>query len=339
MTSQYKPSDLDDYYSSLFQAGAVPALPTAANLKTVRTAVAGALSDVKAYELAEERVRFGLAPQQENEDPWASKFRYVDRKLKDLSLDQLIVLGHRVQEEYPTAELEHVLKLAGAGGVAGALKNLIFAAFGPKPKIVLRDAVNNDIEISENGQNCLVYDRALPPEGLSWRALVSWWAKEETVPAAAERAEATALYRRLLASLGDNEAEKFLFDQYCTLYRMYGFDLPALIPQVYLHYDPYTKGTGATLTRQRMDFLLLLPNRRRIVIELDGVQHYALNGHPRPDLYAAMVAEDRKLRLAGYEVYRFGGQEFVDRRAAAGMLLGFFQELLQLPTAQTRSAG
>ena len=34
-----------------------------------------------------------------------------------------------------------------ASGVSGGVKNLIFAANGPKPELVLRDAVNNDVEI------------------------------------------------------------------------------------------------------------------------------------------------------------------------------------------------
>ncbi|MFV2114226.1 hypothetical protein ACFHW0_18060 [Micromonospora sp. LOL_025] len=84
-----------------------------------------------------------------------------------------------------------------------------------------------------------------------------------------------------------------------------------MIPQVYLNYDPYTKRQGGTaLARQRMDFLLLLLNRARVVIECDGVQHYADDlGRASPQRYAEMVAEDRSLRLRGYEVYRFGGQE------------------------------
>jgi hypothetical protein len=333
VTSQQRASGPNplDVFSSMFQAGTGPALPTQANVKTVRTAVAGALSDAKAYDVAEECVRFGLEPQKDNENPWDSKFRYVEKKLKALTLDQLIALGHRVREEYPTPELEHVLALTGTGGVTGDLKNLIFAADGPKPKIVLRDAVNNQIEITENAEHCLVFDRALPPEGLTWRSLVAWWVGTDKVPVDAEREAAAALYRRLLALMGGNGAEELLFQQYCSLYGSHGFDVPALIPQVYLHYDPYTKRTGATLARQRMDFLLLLPNRRRVVLELDGIQHYAdSQGRAQPRLYAEIVAEDRKLRLAGYEVYRFGGQEFVDRRAGADMLLRFFRDLLQL---------
>ncbi|MBP2266313.1 very-short-patch-repair endonuclease [Pseudarthrobacter sp. PvP004] len=106
-----------------------------------------------------------------------------------------------------------------------------------------------------------------------------------------------------------------------------GFNVPALIPQVYLHYDPYTRGRGATLPRQRMDFLLLMPGRRRIVLEVDGMQHYSENNRPSPDLYAQMVSEDRGLRLAGYEVYRFGGKELSGAEAKP-MLEEFFNRLL-----------
>ncbi|MFD7877748.1 DUF559 domain-containing protein [Streptomyces sp. NPDC059766] len=58
-----------------------------------------------------------------------------------------------------------------------------------------------------------------------------------------------------------------------------------------------------------MDFLLLLPHRVRLVLEVDGQQHYSANGKANPELYAQMVSEDRQLKLSGYEVYRFGGHE------------------------------
>lgn len=115
------------------------------------------------------------------------------------------------------------------------------------------------------------------------------------------------------------------------------FDLPALIPQVYLHFDPLTfrqRGAPSPLVRQRMDFLLLLPNRHRIVIELDGVEHYS-DGHGNADKkkYAEMMEEDRKLRLAGYEVYRFGGAEFTDKEKAREDLKSFFNSLFSKYTS------
>ena len=77
-----------------------------------------------------------------------------------------------------------------------------------------------------------------------------------------------------------------------------------------------------------MDFLLLLPGQQRVVVELDGVQHYADDDIADPQRYAAMVREDRRLRLAGYEVYRFGGHEFVDLEAGKTLSESFFTQLL-----------
>jgi very-short-patch-repair endonuclease len=106
-----------------------------------------------------------------------------------------------------------------------------------------------------------------------------------------------------------------------------------LIPQVYLHYDPYTavkRRVPGPLSRQRMDFLLLLPHHIRIVIECDGKQHYADdNGRADPHRYAAMMADDRELRLKGYEVYRFGGADLADDQAARHLLSTFFHRLHQ----------
>lgn len=62
--------------------------------------------------------------------------------------------------------------------------------------------------------------------------------------------------------------------------------------------------------------LLLLPQHRRVVIELDGLQHHADdNGRAELVRYAQLAAGDHELRLAGYEVYRFGGHEIADRRS------------------------
>lgn len=86
-------------------------------------------------------------------------------------------------------------------------------------------------------------------------------------------------------------------------------------------------GPGAVI-RQRMDFLLM-PGRRGVVLEVDGRHHYAGDdGRADPQRYATVVAEDRRLRLTGYEVYRFGGTEFTQRSVAAETLDKFFDELL-----------
>lgn len=277
---------------------------------------------------------FGLPPEAENEDsPWRGKWRYVERRIRHWKLSELLVLGRDVAAVYDDDRvLNHLLGLDGPRGVRGEMRNLIFAADGPKPRIVLRDAISNDLEVVENEQYCLIYNQPLSITGLTWRQLTSWWAKGESLEGEEERAAAHELYARLMKSMERNGAERFVFERYCARYGTHGFDIPALIPQVYVHYDPYSRRAGGTLTRQRMDFLLLLDRHRRVVLEVDGIQHYADDdGSANTARYAEMVAADRELRLAGYEVYRFGGAEIFDRRQAAGMLDRFFDVLLATP--------
>lgn len=213
-----------------------------------------------------------------------------------------------------------------ARGATGAAKNLIFASVGPKPEIGFADAINNDIVVLSNEDSCLVYDRPIRSDGLTWAELVAWWRDRED----AEAAEAArSLGRRLHASLA-SDAERTVFETYFRTYRpRLGEQLPALVPQVYLHYDPAVVKRlrhRRTLPRQRMDFLLLLPNRQRVVLEVDGTQHFSKDGEASLPLYSQMVSADRALRLAGYEIYRFGANELVGTSAGA-TIESFFDAL------------
>jgi very-short-patch-repair endonuclease len=301
----------------------------------LRNAITEALwANVKSYDLAEVCEYLGLEPQGEYEDPHDSKRGYVNSRLLGKDLTQLTDIARKVDEQFGDEALAHLLQQLGAKGVSGELKNLIFSADGPKPLIVLRDAVNNVIEIVENAQYCLVYDRPLAEQGLTWRELVDWWITTQRLPPGDQRQHALALYERLKRSLAGNGAEELMFHTYCELYgRPGGFDLPALVPQVYLHYDPYTRrqrrDREGPLRRQRMDFLMLMPHRARVIIEVDGRLHYATStGQADPPRYAAMMAEDRALILSGYEVYRFGTADLAQPDAKT-MLTAFFEELLQ----------
>ena len=194
---------------------------------------------------------------------------------------------------------------------------------------MLRDATRNVIEITRNADKCLVYDKALPAAGLTWRELVHWWSarSQSKLP---EQETGRQLWRRLAGSL-DSDPERCLLRTYSTRYAV-NPDIPALLPQVWLHYDPFLRPAGparpAAVERQRMDFLLLMPGRRCVVLEIDGKHHYAKDDRADPHAYARMVSEDRRLRLAGYEVYRFGGAEFIDKSKATAMLTQFFNELV-----------
>ncbi|MGH3621981.1 MAG: hypothetical protein ACRDQ5_09350, partial [Sciscionella sp.] len=102
--------------------------------------------------------------------------------------------------------------------VDGQPRNLIFASTGPKPDIVLRDSIDNVIEVTRNAEYCLFYDRALGASGLTWAQLCDWWRATRHLEDAPEREVALDLYGRLAASLGDNAIERGLFRVYCELY-------------------------------------------------------------------------------------------------------------------------
>jgi very-short-patch-repair endonuclease len=208
-------------------------------------------------------------------------------------------------------------------------KNLIFAS-PDKPDLRFRDALDNDVEIVTNADKVLVYDRPIGNEGLRWNDLQQWWSDTEQItdPTLAKR----TLYLRLKASLPHNSPpQSLLFDAFFEGFRSAVPNLPALIPEVWLHWDPRTvkeRGTNALL-RFRMDFLLLLPQGVRVVIEVDGKHHYAdLTGSADVQRYAQMVRADRELKLAGYEVFRFGAAELQTPTVKADVK-AFFQALFK----------
>jgi hypothetical protein len=211
-------------------------------------------------------------------------------------------------------------------GSSGRPKNLIFAS-SVKPDLRFRDAVNNDIEIVSNSDRVLVYDRPIGSDGLRWTDLQDWWASRENVPN--DEAAKKSLYRRLAQSLPDSPPQRLLFKSFFESYSTTFPRLPALLPEVWLHWDHKTveeRGAEA-LARFRMDFLLLLPHNTRVVLEVDGKRHYAdASGRACPATYTAMVAADRDLRLAGYEVFHFGTSE-LDGDSGKRLVAEFFTRL------------
>lgn len=209
-------------------------------------------------------------------------------------------------------------------------KNLIFAS-SVKPDLRLRDAVSNDVEIVSNADKVLVYDRPIGAEGLLWRDLQTWWAENQGIDR--DRAANISLYKRLLSALPDNSPpQTHFFRGFFGAFQNQFENLPALLPEVWLHWDPRTikeRGLDA-LTRLRMDFLLLLPGHARVVVEIDGKLHYADDdGKASPIRYAKTMAADRDLRLRGYEVYRFGAIELEDEAATRKSVQVFFEMLFK----------
>lgn len=266
---------------------------------------------------------------------YGTKRALVSAFIEGHGLPWLVELARRVVAELvPDDRLITLINsYEERGGVADDVKNLIFAANGPKPELVLRDAIHNRIEITKNEQYCLIYDRPISPDGLTFKELLNWWRERESLESKDDTIVGRELYQRLKESLGDNVAEKRLFYEYNCRYQKLGYEIPALVPQVYLHYDPYTASRrgaeGSPLPRQRMDFLLLFSGRRRVVLEIDGSQHYSTDGFADPKKYATMVREDRRLRLDGYEIYRFSSTEMNSSNSSKQMLNEFFDDLQQ----------
>lgn len=201
-------------------------------------------------------------------------------------------------------------------GSSRSPKNLIFAS-PEKPDIRFLSAVDNDIEIVSNAEKVLVFDQPIGAEGLRWRDLQAWWA--ETKGIEDDQEAKRTLYLRMRESLPQTSPPQLrLFESYYSGFRQAVPDLPALLPEVWLHWDPKTvkeRGTDALL-RFRMDFLLLLPHGTRVVIEVDGREHYSKeDGRADTSRYANMAAADRDLKLSGYDVFRFGGSELQDDSA------------------------
>ena len=192
------------------------------------------------------------------------------------------------------------------------IKNILFAANKTKPDIIVNNVLENTVKIVDAG-DALVYEGGIPEQGLSWIDLVKWYEQYEGEDTQNKLAD------RLFSSL-DSLPERMFFLAYCEFIMKNGRNLPALIPQVYLYYDPKIRSERKgkpIFEHQRMDFMFVISREHRIVIEIDGIQHYAddknIGGtyYKCADVnrYAQMMKAHREMVLDGYDVYRFGGKE------------------------------
>lgn len=181
----------------------------------------------------------------------------------------------------------------------------------------------------------LLYDEDIGANGLTWGELLEWY-NNNHLP----------FDKGLLEKLWDavkhcgSPIEEQFFSFYLEIIEEYGDNIPALLPQVYLFYDSKVQKerTVKIFDHQCMDFLMLFSGSQRVVIELDGVQHYSDGTVQIPDSpypqpiastakYASMVSAQREMTLAGYEVYRFGGKEFQNQEQAKAMVQQFLLDL------------
>lgn len=224
-------------------------------------------------------------------------------------------------------------ELSELTGVKGKINNIVFAAT-MKPDILLTDVLNHTVQIPVDEGKYLLYDKEVTIGGLSWKGLHEWYDESHWLT---EISLEEKLYNAV-KNCGSPIEEQF-FNCYLAAVKEFGDGIPALLPQVYLYYDSKVQKerTIKIFDHQCMDFLMLFSGSQRVVIELDGVQHYSDgeiqkpgDRYPHPiastEKYASMVSAHREMTLAGYEVYRFGGSEF-QYQDAAQMIRQFFIDL------------
>lgn len=176
--------------------------------------------------------------------------------------------GFRLKEQKRIADKRLYIAIPLVSGVAGKVKNIIFAAT-QKPEIAFKDVLNNDIRITRNEEYCLIYDKKISEKGLTWKQLMDWYAITENISPIKD----DHLTERLNNSM-DSESEKIFFDAYIEVVKEHGDFIPALLPQIYLYYDPLSVNARGwkLFEHQKMDFLMLCSMSERIVIEIDGNQ-------------------------------------------------------------------
>ena len=181
-------------------------------------------------------------------------------------------------------------------------KNVIFGS-KTKPDIYITDGIDNSIEIANKTDGILIYDEPINKGTVTIHDIKTWWQKDHPTN--------EKFIGYLCEQLNEIEAK------FCKAYYQYFSKEtdPALFSQVHLHYDPKTitqlveiEGKKKRLTFQRMDFLILY-NNYRIIIEIDGVEHYSSDGKPDSKKYSDQVAYDRKMKFLGYHIFRLGGYE------------------------------
>ena len=153
----------------------------------------------------------------------------------------------------------------------------------------------------------------IPSDGISWETLSTWY---ELLDIDNTEKQMAHLFYDCL----DSEPEKLFYKAYISYLKSHTKQIPALIPQVYMYYDPKTKTQRdlQIFDHQKMDFMMIISPSQRVVFEIDGSQHYAedevvpgtkYKHYASPSRYAEMMKAHREMSLAGYDVYRFGGKE------------------------------
>lgn len=253
----------------------------------------------------------GLGPKNDIDNASDSKRKYVLKRLMPLKERELKKVTNDLREHGYIDDNEYTNIICTIDGVENSksISQIVFAASAKKPDINF-DLFTNLLDVEERPEEYLVYKEEIPiNKGLTYHELERWWNENYFGDLWC------TLDDRLMADMS-NSQKMFYISYYRTFKNKLEKNLPALLPETYVKYDNKTikQRLGSKVTFQRMDFGLILPHNRKILIELDGKQHYSkqdINGNwvVDPEIYALERKLDRDMKFQGYEVIRVGNEE------------------------------
>lgn len=165
------------------------------------------------------------------------------------------------------------------------------------------DADKKEMLYDINDENYLIFDDVINYEqGVRIKDLKKWWTKKSNSKMTLEERmkksiPSKAKFQERIYNIYKNHIEGVLRD-----------NAPALFVEVELYRNSYTNKQRPNSEPQRFDFCFILPKNKKILIEIDGIQHIA---EPQGKLWIASEEKysrqcdfDREWQLKGNEIYR-----------------------------------
>ena len=133
-----------------------------------------------------------------------------------------------------------------------------------------------------------------------------------------------------------SEFQKKIFSIYKKeIEKILKHNTPVLLTEVELFHNSYTNKQNKISEPQRMDFYLILPNDKKVIIEIDGIQHIADKDISNKwiaseDKYAMQCRFDNEWFLDGNEIYRIPNKLLKGKSESevTKFIVGFFISLL-----------
>lgn len=195
---------------------------------------------------------------------------------------------------------------------------IIFAAKG-KPNLKVNMG-NGAVNLSEDNKNYYIYDKEINSLGVR-KADIEEWCLEN-------RISEDEFYNKLKKSIRkDAEAQVKFYEYYMKhIYNDTKKDF-FLFPEVYVNVNMKSWDLES---KQCIDFMMILPNKEKVIIEIDGIGHYANENKGKwyadSNKFSVDRKFDREMQFQGYKVFRFGNVEINND---ISVVEEFFKELFK----------